>query len=294
MRAIPIGQRVRTRLAAGAAAAAVLVAAGCTTATAGSSHSPSHSQSPGQSTGLVVTTAGGAVRGKAVAATDEFLGIPYAAPPVGALRWQPPRPPAPWAGVRDAVSYAPHCPQPSSSFGVASTSEDCLYLNVFTPAGDHARNLPVMVWVHGGALRTGESDDYNPAGLVRDGVVVVTINYRIGALGFLADAALASRPGGPSGDYGLMDQQAALRWVQRDILYFGGNPGDVTLSGEEAGGLSTLAQLASPGARGLFQRAIAESGTYDLTQQPLAAAESAGKAFAAKAGCARKPSAPSR
>jgi len=294
MRAIPIGQRVRTRLAAGAAAAAVLVAAGCTTATTGSSQSPSHSQSAshsqspgqGQSTGLVVTTAGGAVRGKAVAATDEFLGIPYAAPPVGALRWQPPRPPAPWAGVRDAVSYAPHCPQPSSPFGRASTSEDCLYLNVFTPAENNARNLPVMVWVHGGSLRTGESDDYNPAGLVRDGVVVVTINYRIGALGFLADAAQASRPDGPSGDYGLMDQQAALRWVQRNIRGFGGNPGNVTLFGESAGGLSTLSQLVSPGARGLFQRAIVESGTYELTEQSLATAESAGDAFAAKAGCA--------
>ena len=133
-----------------------------------------------------------------------------------------------------------------------------------------------MVWVHGGSLRTGESDDYNPAGLVRDGVVVVTINYRLGALGFLADAALASRPGGPSGNYGLMDQQAALRWVQRNIRGFGGNPGDVTLFGESAGGLSTLAQLVSPGARGLFQRAIVESGTYQLTQQPLAAAEAAG------------------
>ena len=286
MRAIPIGQRIRARLAAGAAAAAVLIAAAaCTTATVGPSQRQSESQSHGQ--GLVVTTVGGAVRGKAVAATDEFLGIPYAAPPVGALRWQPPRPPAPWPGVRQATSYAPHCPQPSSSFGVASTSEDCLYLNVFTPAGDHARNLPVMVWVHGGALRTGESDDYNPAGLVRHGVVVVTINYRIGALGFLADAALASHPGGPSGDYGLMDQQAALRWVQRNIGGFGGDPGDVTLFGESAGGLSTLAQLVSPGARGLFQRAIVESGTYDLTGQSRAAAESAGDAFAAKAGCAR-------
>jgi len=284
MRAIPIGQRVRTSLAAGTAAAAVLAAtAACTSATATQGASPG----PGHGTALVVTTADGAVRGKAVAAADEYLGIPYAAPPVGALRWQPPQPPAPWHGIRAAASYAPHCPQPSSAFGLASTSEDCLYLNVFTPGGARAHALlPVMVWVHGGSLRTGESDDYDPAGLVRQGAVVVTINYRIGALGFLADAALASRPGGPSGDYGLMDQQAALRWVQRDILYFGGNPGDVTLSGEEAGGLSTLAQLASPGARGLFQRAIAESGTYDLTQQPLAAAESAGKAFAAKAGCA--------
>jgi para-nitrobenzyl esterase len=283
MRPNPIGQRARTGLAVGAAVAAVLIAAAaCTTATASSSSSPGKSHG----TGLVVATAGGEVRGKALAATDEFLGIPYAAPPVGALRWQPPQPPAPWHGVRQATSYASRCPQPTSPFGLASTSEDCLYLNVFTPAAGRGRNLAVMVWVHGGALRTGESDDYNPAGLVRDGVVVVTINYRIGALGFLADAALASRPGGPSGDYGLMDQQAALRWVQRNIRGFGGDPGDVTLFGESAGGLSTLAQLISPGARGLFQRAIVESGTYDLTQQPLPAAEAAGRAFAAKAGCA--------
>ena len=299
MRAMPIGQRIRTRLAAGAAAVAVLIAAvACTTATVGPHQGPGQGQSPsqgpsqgqsasqGQNAGLVVATADGAVRGKAVAATDEFLGIPYAAPPVGALRWQPPRPPAPWHGVRPAVSYAPHCSQSSSPFDVASTSEDCLYLNVFTPADNNARTLPVMVWVHGGSLRTGESDDYNPAGLVQHGVIVVTINYRLGALGFLADAALAGRPGGPSGDYGLMDQQAALRWVQRNIRGFGGDPGNVTLFGESAGGLSTLSQLVSPGARGLIQRAIVESGTYELTEQSLASAESAGDAFAAKVGCA--------
>ena len=295
MRAIPIGQRVRTGLAAGAAATAVLIAAAaCTSATTTPGASKSAGSSAGQSAStnpLVVATAGGTVRGKAVAATDEFLGIPYAAPPVGALRWQPPRPPAPWHGIRAATSYAPHCPQSSSAFGQASTSEDCLYLNVFTPAASKARNLPVMVWVHGGSLLTGESNDYNPAELVRHGVVVVTINYRLGALGFLADAALASRPDGPSGNYGLMDQQAALRWVQRNIRGFGGDPGDVTLFGESAGGLSTLAQLASPGARGLFQRAIVESGTYQLTQQSLAAAEAAGQAFAAKAGCATTASA---
>jgi para-nitrobenzyl esterase len=259
-------------------------AAACTTATATPGASKSASQN--HQTRLVVATADGAVRGQAVAAGVEFLGIPYAAPPVGVLRWQPPRPAAPWHGTRAATAYAPHCPQPSGAFGRASTTEDCLYLNVFTPAGARGKHLPVMVWVHGGSLRTGESDDYNPAGLVRDGVVVVTINYRLGALGFLADAALASRPGGPAGNYGLMDQQAALRWVQRNIGGFGGNPGEVTLFGESAGGLSTLAQLVSPGARGLFQRAIVESGTYQLTQQPLAAAEAAGRAFAAKAGCA--------
>ena len=185
MRAIPIGQRVRTGLAAGAAATAVLIAAAaCTSATGTPGASKSASSNAGQSAStnpLVVATAGGTVRGQAVAATDEFLGIPYAAPPVAALRWQPPRPAAPWRGVRPATSYAPHCPQSPSTFGQASTSEDCLYLNVFTPATSTARNLPVMVWVHGGSLLTGESNDYNPAELVRHGVVVVTVNYRLGA-----------------------------------------------------------------------------------------------------------------
>jgi para-nitrobenzyl esterase len=287
MRAIPIGRRVRTGLAAAAAATSVVIAAvACTTATTTATPGTSKSAAQNRESRLVVATAGGAVRGQAAAAGVEFLGIPYAAPPVGALRWQPPRPAPPWHGTRAAAAYGPHCPQPPGSFGRASTSEDCLYLNVFTPAGSKARNLPVMVWVHGGSLRTGESDDYNPAGLVRDGVVVVTINYRLGALGFLAHSALASHRGGTAGNYGLMDQQAALRWVQRNIRGFGGDPGDVTLFGESAGGLSTLAQLVSPGARGLFQRAIVESGTYQLTQQPLAAAESAGQAFATKAGCA--------
>ena len=148
-----------------------------------------------------------------------------------------------------------------------------------------------MVWIHGGALVTGESNDYDPAGLVRRGVIVVTINYRLGALGFLAHPALAARPGGPSGNYGLMDQQAALRWVQRNIGAFGGDPRNVTIFGESAGGLSVLSQLASPGARGLFSRAIVESGAYNLTQAPLATAEAAGEAFAAKAGCASQTAA---
>jgi len=148
-----------------------------------------------------------------------------------------------------------------------------------------------MVWIHGGALVVGESDDYNPAALVAHGVIVVTINYRIGVLGFLAHPALASYPGGPSGNYGLMDQQAALRWVQRNIRNFGGDPRNVTLFGESAGGLSVLSQLVSPGARGLFARAIVESGTYDLTQAPLATAEAAGEAFAAQAGCASQTAA---
>jgi len=241
--------------------------------------------------GPVAGTANGPVRGLADGAVDEFLGIPYAAPPAGALRWQPPQPAASWSGVRDATRFAPHCPQPAGPFGQASTSEDCLFLNVFTPrhqqAGSH---FPVMVWIHGGALVSGESNDYDPAELVAHGVTVVTINYRLGALGFLAHPALADA-NGQSGDYGLMDQQAALRWVRRNIASFGGDPHNVTVFGESAGGLSTLAQVASPQARGLFERAIAESGSYNLTQASLASAESAGEAFAVKAGCASQTAA---
>ena len=278
---------------AGARLGAVLIALGALAAggtVAGASAAPAAPRSPGAA--LVVATTGGTLRGTTAGRTDEFLGIPYAAPPVGPLRWQPPQPAAPWAGVREATAFAPHCPQPPSGFGVASTSENCLYLNVFTPPGARVGgHLPVMVWIHGGSFLVGESDDYIPAGLVRRGVIVVTINYRLGALGFLAHPALASRPGGPSGDYGLMDQQAALRWVQANIAGFGGNPRTVTLAGESAGGLSVLSQLVSPGARGLFSRAIVESGTYDLTQTSLTAAETAGEAFATKVGCASQTAA---
>jgi para-nitrobenzyl esterase len=283
-------------LRAGARLGALLIAlgaltVGATAAGAGADAVTAPAAQQGARTGLVAMTAGGAVRGKAAQMMDEFLGIPYAAPPVGPLRWRPPQPAAPWAGIREATAFAPHCPQPPSGFGVASTSENCLYLNVFAPPGARGGQLPVMVWIHGGSFLVGESDDYIPAGLVHRGMIVVTINYRLGALGFLAHPALASRPGGPSGNYGLMDQQAALRWVHANIAGFGGNPRNVTLAGESAGGLSVLSQLVSPGARGLFARAIAESGTYDLTQTPLATAETAGEAFAAKVGCASQSAA---
>jgi para-nitrobenzyl esterase len=143
----------------------------------------------------------------------------------------------------------------------------------------------VLLWIHGGGLTQDASRNYDPTKLAADGIVVVTINYRLGALGFLAHPALAARPGGPSGNYGLMDQQAALRWVQRHIAPFGGNPHNVTIAGQSAGGLSVLAHLVSRSSRGLFQRAIVQSGAFALTQQSLASAEAAGKAFAAKAGC---------
>jgi para-nitrobenzyl esterase len=289
-----IGWRARARLGAAVVALGALVAGpaavGMTTASASASTAIGHQ---GASAGPVVRTADGAVRGMSTSAADEFLGIPYAAPPVGPLRWRPPQPAAPWAGVRDATAFAPHCAQSASPFGQASTSENCLFLNVFTPPGAARgnRSLPVMVWIHGGALVTGESNDYDPTKLVSNGTIVVTINYRLGALGFLAHPALASHSGGPSGDYGLMDQQAALRWVQRNIGQFGGNRRNVTIFGESAGGLSVLSQLASPGARGLFAKAIVESGAYNLTQAPLATAEAAGEAFATSAGCASQTAA---
>jgi para-nitrobenzyl esterase len=240
----------------------------------------------------VVKTDGGPVRGVTVGGVDEYLGIPYAAPPVGALRWAPPQPAAPWHAPRDASRFGDHCPQGASPFGLASTTEDCLFLNVFTPArgedeGPGAQRLPVMVWIHGGALLVGESDDYGPELLVQQGVVVVTINYRLGVLGFLAHPALtAESPTHGSGNYGLMDQQAALRWVQRNISRFRGDPGRVTIFGESAGGLSVHSQLASPLAAGLFHRAIVESGAYALSQPSLAQAEAAGTAVAQLAGCA--------
>src|SRR5215467_7235848 len=238
----------------------------------------------------VVATDLGPVRGVATGTLQKFLGIPYAAAPVGDLRWRPPQEHERWNGVRDAASFGHHCPQVATPYGTASTTEDCLFLNVFTPTKTNEGRphlLPVMFWIHGGGFVVGESDGYDPSNLVAQNVIVVTINYRIGELGFLAHSALtAESSAGASGNYGLLDQQAALRWVQRNIRAFGGNPDNVTIFGESAGGLSVHAQLASPLAAGLFHKAIVESGAYSLQQPPLAAAEATGAAFAASAGCA--------
>ena len=144
----------------------------------------------------------------------------------------------------------------------------------------------MIVWIHGGGFTQDASRNYDGSKLAADGVVVVTINYRLGPLGFLAHPALAAQPGGPTGNYGLMDQQAALRWVQKNIDQFGGDKNNVTIAGQSAGGLSVLAHLVSHGSRGLFHRAIVESGAFALNQQSLASAETAGEAFAAKVGCA--------
>jgi para-nitrobenzyl esterase len=266
-----------------ALAALALAAAGATAATAGAAAAVA-----GSGGAPIVRIDDGAVRGMTAGSINEFLGIPYAAPPTGNLRWRAPQPPAGWEGVRDATQFAPSCPQPLGRSGPPGPmSEDCLYLNVYTPAlhsgGEGGR--PVLVWIHGGGLTQDAGRDYDPAKLAADGVVAVTINYRLGALGFLAHPALASRPGGPAGNYGLMDQQAALRWVRDNIGQFGGDPHNATIAGESAGGLSVLAQMVSPAARGLFGKAIIESGSFALNQRPLASAEAAGQAFATAAGC---------
>jgi para-nitrobenzyl esterase len=246
----------------------------------------------------VVPTDNGPMRGTDTPTLSKYLGIPYATPPVGELRWKPPQPVERWQGPRDATQFGGHCPQGTSPFGQAATTEDCLYLNVFTPNGKveqekngkvkakKAKRLPVMVWLHGGALVVGESDDYDPSRLVEQGVIVVTLNYRLGFLGFLAHPALTTESGDhASGNYGLMDQQAALQWVQRNIKKFGGNPDNVTIFGESAGGLSVHAQLASPLSAGLFDRAIAQSGAYSPREPSLGDAETKGLATAHTIGC---------
>ncbi len=240
----------------------------------------------------IIETADGPVRGVEQDGVRRFLGIPYAAPPVGDLRWRPPQPPAKWVTPLDAVVFGHTCVQTNTLgvFAAPSDQEDCLYLNVFTPANERGQQTrSVMVWIHGGGLFDGESNDYDASKLVRDGdVVVVTINYRLNIFGFLAHPAL-DWEGHPFGNYGLMDQQFALKWVQRNIHAFGGDPNKVTIFGESAGGFSVLANMASPTARGLFHRGIVESGAYTITAlgqpQLLQSAEEYGEQFAAAVGC---------
>lgn len=231
-----------------------------------------------------VATASGKLRGLERDGVVVYLGVPYAAAPVGGLRWRPPQEPPRWQGVRLADHFGDECLQGRRP-GAAGPpmSEDCLYLNVWTPARRHSARLPVMVWVHGGGFFAGSGSQplYDGASLARRGVVVVTINYRLGRLGFFAHPALAKEsPAGPIGNYGLLDQIAALKWVRRNIRAFGGDPANVTLFGQSAGGTSVSDLMVSPYARGTFDKAIIESGVFATPSETLGEAEAAAEAAA--------------
>lgn len=209
---------------------------------------------------------GGLIEGQQEATVTVFKGIPFAMPPVGDLRWRAPQPPLPWAGIRKADTFAPICPQDGASVPGAPTeptSEDCLYLNVWTPAHAAGAKLPVMVWIYGGGFSQGSASMplYWGDKLALRGVLLVTISYRVGPFGFMAHPELSREsPDHVSGNYGLLDQIAALQWVQRNIAAFGGDPHCVTIFGQSAGSSSVCLLVACPSAKGLFQRAIAESG----------------------------------
>ena len=235
--------------------------------------SPALAQAP------VVQASAGTVQGRAEDGVRVFRGIPYAAAPVGPLRWKPPQPAPAWQGTRVADAFGPACVQPRSTTPniyanpPARMSEDCLTLNVWAPR--EAAKAPVLVWIHGGALVSGYGHEpmYDGARIAkRGGVIVVSINYRLGILGYLAHPALSAESAdGVSGNYGLLDQIAALQWVRRNIAAFGGDPANVTIAGESAGGLSVMYLMASPKARGLFGKAVAQSA-YMVTAPKLKAA----------------------
>ena len=231
----------------------------------------------------VVQTTQGAVRGERSNGVDSFLGIPYAAPPVGSLRWRPPQPGPHWSGVRDATHYRNRCAALESTNGPRTNAENCLFINVQRPTGaTSGRGLAVYVFIHGGGLVNGSSNQGNGSKIVRESnAVVVTMNYRLGVFGFLALPALEGNRG--NGNFGFLDQQAALRWVQRDIGAFGGDPARVTVGGESAGGFSVCGHLVAPSSRRLFAQAMIQSGScYSRTLQET---EAASVAFANAAGC---------
>jgi len=240
----------------------------------------------GQGASGVIRLDSGPVSGTVEGGLSVFRGIPYAAPPVGALRWSPPGPVAPWTATRACAAFGPACPQPNQD-PRGTYSEDCLTLNVWTPAKRAGAGLPVMVWIHGGGFQFGSSaqPEYDGANLSRKGVVVVTINYRLGPLGYFAHPELSEKSEHHvSGNYGLLDQIAALRWVQRNIAAFGGDPGLVTVFGQSAGSRSVSLLMISPLAKGLFTRAIAQSGGPILGSEYLSPAFNGDMANAAKMG----------
>ncbi len=233
-----------------------------------------------------VRTQDGALSGlTTTAGIRAFLGVPFAAPPVRELRWRPPQPVAKWSGVKRADRFAAQCMQAriydDMVFRNAGTSEDCLYLNVWAPPAATGARLPVLVYFYGGGFQAGDGSEprYDGESMARRGIVAVTMSYRLGVFGFLAHPELTREsPNGASGNYGLMDQWAALRWVRENIAAFGGDPAQVTIAGESAGSFSVSAQMASPLTRGLFARAIGESGAF-MSAPPRSAAEATGVAL---------------
>lgn len=236
-----------------------------------------------------VQTSQGAIAGKLVNGVRAYLGIPYAAPPVGDLRWQSPQPPRAWAGTRDGTAFGSRCPQPKSAISAESTNEDCLFLNVHVPDNIGTAKLPVMVWIHGGAFMLGAASDYDMNTLAQKGrVVVVSINYRLGAFGFFRQPELSAQRA--PANFGLQDQQAALSWVKSQIGRFGGDPNRVTIFGESAGGASVCLHLASPQSGGLFHRAISQSGPCRLLSATSATAiDTAAIAVGEAIGCPAGP-----
>jgi para-nitrobenzyl esterase len=271
---VSIGRGTRVR------GLAILFALGLPVLFAGMTSRPQGPMTTSRTSGLEVVTESGTLEGFAVGAINEYLGIPYAAAPVGHLRWRPPQAFGKWTGVFNATAAGNECPQAGGG------DEDCLFLNVYAPAVKATHDpIAVMVWIHGGGLNAGAASEFDPTPLMEapGNVIVVTINYRLGVLGFLAQSALDAE-GHLAGNYGFMDQQFALQWVQRNISAFGGDSTRVTIFGESAGGLSVYSQLASPLAAGLFQGAIAQSGAYAgfsdyrATIVPLSTAETVGDA----------------
>ena len=242
----------------------------------------------------IVKTVSGAVSGVEQNGITVFRGIPYAAPPVGALRWRAPQPAPAWAGVRDCTAFGDMCIQNGGFVGMDAflhhpQSEDCLYLNIWTPANAAGEDLPVHFWIHGGGFQGGLGDEplYQGVSLVEQGEILVTINYRLGALGFLAHPALTEEDeAGACGNYGLLDQIAALRWVKKNIRAFGGDPNRITINGQSAGAMSVASLLASPLTNGLYSAAILQSGGPRPGTRTKAEAEADGLALQNALGCA--------
>ena len=258
-----------------AAAIAFALAGGAAFGQAQKAADPAAAAAPAAN-GPIVKVRQGEAQGIAADGVAVFKGLPFAAPPVGNLRWREPQLPAKWTGVRAANTFSATCAQ----------AEDCLYLNVYEPAdAKRGAKLPVMVWIHGGAFLFGSGSAYDGSQFARQGVIVVTVNYRLGRAGWFAHPALtAENPRGLLGNYGLMDQIAALNWVTDNIKEFGGNPKNVTIFGESAGAISVNYLMLAPQAKRLFNKALSESGFGRLAARPISSVEQNGVTFAEKAG----------